>query len=607
VGGLVRPLLVLVCVCALPVFASASASAATFCVHSPAGCVGTTESTVANAITAAASSPGRDQIQIAGSHTYDENDLSVANGNPVDIVGVGSPRPVITRSTTGPLLEVDDTTSTVSNLGLSLPAGATSDTGLEMAGTAATGINVTAAGSASDSSGIDLVGNGTTLTNASVVLPFSPTSNSTVAIELDGDNESVRDSTFTASTSAFISGSSGARLSRDTFTGSEGVEDSAGGNAVLENSLIFVSGSNGANNDGLVVSSTTLSETDLVARNLTIIDAGNHGSAGARGAEAVISDPGDGDAVLLLLDSIVRGFTTVDLHTDGSGAIINEDYNDWGTSTSVNGGGAVGRGTHDLNVDPGFVNAAGGDFHLTPGSPLIDAGLPATSLLAGESPTDVFGAPREAAGRTPCAFIRDIGASEFQAGLLTARVSGPASGRTGRPLTFSSSGSCGPSAQVGIASFAWTLSDGASASGPVVSHAFSRPGTQAAKLIVTDTLGHSASATVTVPVVARRASLRRLKLSPSRFRAGKGTRITFRLNEAATVRFTVKQKRAHSKKLRTLRGSFTVRGKSGSNRFRFSGRLRHKKLKPGRYVLVATPGTGAFKGKAVSAHFRIVR
>jgi hypothetical protein len=110
-----------------------------------------------------------------------------------------------------------------------------------------------------------------------------------------------------------------------------------------------------------------------------------------------------------------------------------------------------------------------------------------------------------------------------------------------------------------------------------------------------------------VPVVARRASLRRLKLSPSRFRAGKGTRVTFRLNEAAKVRFTVKQKRAHSKKLRTLRGSFTVRGKSGSNRFRFSGRLRHKKLKPGRYVLVATPGTGAFKGKAVSAHFRIVR
>ena len=50
------------------------------------------------------------------------------------------------------------------------------------------------------------------------------------------------------------------------------------------------------------------------------------------------------------------------------------------------------------------------------------------------------------------------------------------------------------------------------------------------------------------------------------------------------------------------KGSFNVTGVAGENRFRFTGRLRGRKLPPGRYRLV---GTAA--GSRKTASFRIVR
>ncbi len=48
-------------------------------------------------------------------------------------------------------------------------------------------------------------------------------------------------------------------------------------------------------------------------------------------------------------------------------------------------------------------------------------------------------------------------------------------------------------------------------------------------------------------------------------------------------------------------------GIAGKNSFRFTGRLNGRKLKPGRYRLLATPTAGGLKGKASSTGFRIVR
>jgi hypothetical protein len=63
-----------------------------------------------------------------------------------------------------------------------------------------------------------------------------------------------------------------------------------------------------------------------------------------------------------------------------------------------------------------------------------------------------------------------------------------------------------------------------------------------------------------------------------------GTKVTFTLSEPATVHFKVKK----AKSGKALKGGFRDAGVQGKNSFKFTGRLRHKKLKPGTYKLVAT-------------------
>jgi hypothetical protein len=116
----------------------------------------------------------------------------------------------------------------------------------------------------------------------------------------------------------------------------------------------------------------------------------------------------------------------------------------------------------------------------------------------------------------------------------------------------------------------------------------------------------------------------------ARKQARRGTKVSFRLNEAASVRFTVTQrakgrrvkrgkkticvkptkknrKRKRCTRVVTLKGSFSRTGVAGKNSFHFTGRLNGRKLKPGRYRLVATPTAGGKRGKPTSRGFRIVR
>jgi hypothetical protein len=110
----------------------------------------------------------------------------------------------------------------------------------------------------------------------------------------------------------------------------------------------------------------------------------------------------------------------------------------------------------------------------------------------------------------------------------------------------------------------------------------------------------------------------------------KGTTVSFRLDRAATVVFTVprltqgrrvkrggqttcdRRTRANRKNRKcplyiTLRGSFGRNGAAGINKFHFTGRLNGKRLSPGPYRLVATPRMGHRSGTATAATFRIVR
>jgi hypothetical protein len=106
-----------------------------------------------------------------------------------------------------------------------------------------------------------------------------------------------------------------------------------------------------------------------------------------------------------------------------------------------------------------------------------------------------------------------------------------------------------------------------------------------------------------------------------------GTKVSYTLNEAASVRFTVvqpqpgrkskrgacvrpttKNRRGHKcTRLVTMPGSFTRAGNAGTNSFRFTGRLAGRKLRSGNYQLVATPSAAGKPGRATSASFRIVK
>jgi glucose/arabinose dehydrogenase len=104
-----------------------------------------------------------------------------------------------------------------------------------------------------------------------------------------------------------------------------------------------------------------------------------------------------------------------------------------------------------------------------------------------------------------------------------------------------------------------------------------------------------------------------LRISPAAFRPSRagpsvvrssrrGATVSFRLDEQASVTFTVQRgitgtrrngrcrATAHAAAKpctiwRTVKGSFRVSGKRGLNRLRFSGRLNHHALRPGRYRL----------------------
>ena len=127
-----------------------------------------------------------------------------------------------------------------------------------------------------------------------------------------------------------------------------------------------------------------------------------------------------------------------------------------------------------------------------------------------------------------------------------------------------------------------------------------------------------------------------MSVSPRRFRpalrggsvaaARRGTRVTFTLDRAASVRFTVARRAlgrrvgsrcvAPTRRNRTakrcvrfvpVKGSFTRAGKAGPNSFRFTGRMRKRALRPGRYKLKAKPTAAGVAGKATSVAFRILR
>jgi hypothetical protein len=162
------------------------------------------------------------------------------------------------------------------------------------------------------------------------------------------------------------------------------------------------------------------------------------------------------------------------------------------------------------------------------------------------------------------------------------------------------------------------------------------------RLVVTNAVGTAVGSDQTFDTFTTPPALRDLKVRPSRFRAQpgsgasiakakkrvRGATISYGVSQNVATTFTVQRPRkgfrskgrcvakrpsGAAKKLRrctryTKVGSFKHAGLAGDNRFRFTGRVKRKPLRSGRYRLRATARNGALQvGVPLTTTFRIVR
>jgi FtsP/CotA-like multicopper oxidase with cupredoxin domain len=197
----------------------------------------------------------------------------------------------------------------------------------------------------------------------------------------------------------------------------------------------------------------------------------------------------------------------------------------------------------------------------------------------------------------------------------TATVTGTYKDPDGDPVTLSSSvgkiSDNGIGAN-GIGSYTWTF--------PAADHS------QIVYVTATDSNGLKGQIPFSLKVNGSANAapvLKKLKVVPKTFRASakktkvnatiskkakKGTKIKFNLSEAATVKFTVRKLKPKKPKLKKPT-SFNRTVKSGGNKVvKFSGRIKNRKLPPGKYKLIAqATDSGGLKSPQVTTKFKIVR
>jgi hypothetical protein len=174
-----------------------------------------------------------------------------------------------------------------------------------------------------------------------------------------------------------------------------------------------------------------------------------------------------------------------------------------------------------------------------------------------------------------------------------------------------------------IASTVWTFGDGQQASGPVVTHTYATPGLKGTSVTSTDSLGNATTDLEDSEVQPDKTKplISEASLSRKKFRAAKrgaslatkvGTTIRLTLSEPAGLRFRVERcakfRKHKCRRYKLVKGSFSKAGKAGANSVRFTGRVRHKKLKPGLYRLrIQSVDKTGNKSKFKRLPFRIVK
>jgi hypothetical protein len=205
-------------------------------------------------------------------------------------------------------------------------------------------------------------------------------------------------------------------LSRLTIkTGGTGVGVDVG-TVNLDDVLINLGSGSGT---GLVAANFNASTAAKVinANHVTIVGGGQN----SQGALAYAANPNALQvSTIQLTNSIIRGpQTSLSVMAGNNGAqggpstaTITASYSNWSSKSETsmaNGSAHVVQGAGNVNLDPRFVDAAGGNYRLKAGSPLVDAG----DAIAGGPTTDRDGNARIFDGDKDGTAVRDMGAHEM--------------------------------------------------------------------------------------------------------------------------------------------------------------------------------------------------
>jgi hypothetical protein len=467
----VRRLALLASALLIPLLPAAPAYAAAhvICVGSPAGSCDQTAASIGAAITIADSN-GQSDVILVGPGTYTDGPYNLdGSSNGLVLQGSGEGLTFLTLAA-NPLSQdyVSVYKATVRDLTITLNATSSSnDHGIHLFD--------------ADAQHVTVDGTGTTNAEGVTISGLSHLEDSTIRLPLDtggtgvyGDGGVVvQDSAITADYGYSHSGTGTPdTLSRLFITARTRGVVTDSGEVDIDDSVVDLGTADNAN--GLVAANfnnSTATKT-INADHVTIVGGGtNSRGAWAYAQTATAQQHSD----ITLSNSIIRGPATsilVAAENDGaqggnSTATVTTSYSDWSTFIVYNGPNGTAQllgGTGDLDVDPLFVDPAADNYRLRAGSPVVDAGDPAS----GGPTTDLAGGVRVYDGDGDSTATRDMGAyerSDLVAPHVTV-VGGPAGATADQTPTFSFT------ADESAVSYACAVDGGAftTCSGPGTSH-----------------------------------------------------------------------------------------------------------------------------------------